>query len=76
MITGHQLRLLRLLKDVKQKTIARHLNISQQAYSKLEKAEHINGEKLEKIIKALGLTPPDFEKIIENLPPQNPEKIK
>jgi transcriptional regulator with XRE-family HTH domain len=46
MITGQTLRKLRLLKEVKQTTLAKKLGISQQAYSKLEKSSHIDAQKL------------------------------
>lgn len=69
MITGQQLRLLRHLHEMKQETIAKKLKITQQAYSKLEKNDCINGERLNKIISILGYTKKEFEKAIKNLPP-------
>ena len=75
MVTGHELRLLRHLHEIKQETLAKKLNITQQAYSKLEKNQCINGKRLHQIITALGYTKKEFEKAIKKLPPPPPKKL-
>ena len=73
MISGHELRLLRHLHEMKQETIAKKLHITQQAYSKLEKSPCINGERLDQIITVLGYTRKELENTIKNLPPPPPK---
>ncbi len=46
MINGNALRQLRILKGMKQETMAEKLGISQPAYCKREKVKSITGEKL------------------------------
>jgi transcriptional regulator with XRE-family HTH domain len=67
MINGSTLRQLRTLKGLKQETIAEKLDISQPAYSKLEKRERINGEKLEQFLKALDYTREELEQAVQLL---------
>lgn len=76
MICGQTLRLLRAIKGIKQKTIAKKLGISQPAYSKLEKCEAVNGERADAILAALNCTQEDvenFEKAF--IPPPKKSRI-
>ena len=61
MITGKTLRLLRTLKGIKQASLARKLGISQQAYSKIEKCNHLGTERLQTILIAMDCTMQDLE---------------
>lgn len=72
MITGETLRLLRLIKGLKQKTMADNLNMSQPAYSKMEKRKKINGAIEESIKKILCCTESEIEVIKKILPPPPP----
>ncbi len=47
---------------MKQETLAEGLGISQQAVSKIEQSETIEGDKLEQIAKVLGVTKESIEK--------------
>jgi transcriptional regulator with XRE-family HTH domain len=67
-ISGELVRRLRNSKGVKQSVVAKRMNISQQAFSKLESAENISMAKLLLVIAALESSLPEFE-IIKNLPP-------
>jgi len=62
-ITGKMLQKIRLLKDVPQKIIACRLKITQQCYSKFEKSERIDREKLSKILNALNSSIAEVENI-------------
>lgn len=62
MHNGQSLMLLRRLKNKTQQHIAKKLNTSQQYVSELEKLKHINGEKLDSILKALNSNREEFEK--------------
>lgn len=53
LITGEHIRMLRLIKGLKQETVAKKLGISQPAYCKLEKSEVIDMVKLEQLMTAL-----------------------
>ena len=66
-ISGEELQILRLVKRMKQDSIARRLHISQQAYSKMEKAKRIEGDRLTTLIKELGYSFEDLNKIKETL---------
>ncbi len=68
MLTGENLRLLRIWKGLAQKQAASLLDISQPAYSKLEKKKEINGKMKEKIKCAFRCTDDDLDRIC-NLPP-------
>jgi transcriptional regulator with XRE-family HTH domain len=61
MITGETIRLIRNWKKLKQKTVADKLGISQPAYSKLEKHNHINPERLQKLLVVFNCTDSDLE---------------
>ncbi len=61
LISGETLRLLRHLKNLKQKTVADRLGVSQPAYSKLEKSKSIKDEKAEKLLKLIDCTISDLE---------------
>ncbi|MET3539052.1 helix-turn-helix domain-containing protein [Chryseobacterium limigenitum] len=60
MITGHKIRSIRELKNLTQDHIADRLQISQSAYSKLEKESNISDEKLQQIAEALEVKPEDI----------------
>ncbi|MBX7226409.1 MAG: helix-turn-helix domain-containing protein [Chitinophagales bacterium] len=53
---GKKIMKLRELRGIKQEDLAQHLNISQQAVSKLEGKEDIDAHTLEKIAERLGFT--------------------
>jgi transcriptional regulator with XRE-family HTH domain len=61
MNNGETIRLLRNWKRMKQKTIANKLGISQPAYSKLEKCQLINKERLQKIMIILNFSDGELE---------------
>ncbi len=61
MITGEIIRLVRIWKKLKQKTVANKLGISQPAYSKLEKCKHINQQRLDKLLNILNCSERDLE---------------
>ena len=67
MINGETLRRLRTLKGLKQKEAAKRIGISPSAYSRLEKNEWLQGEKLQTILKALECTTADVEKVLSIL---------
>jgi len=69
MITGETLKVLRNIKGIKQETMAKSLGITQPAYCKLELSNHINEDKLQKILVILNCTENEVEKIIKFLPP-------
>jgi transcriptional regulator with XRE-family HTH domain len=53
---GRKISRIRELRGMKQEALAAELGISQQAVSKIEQSEDIDGESLEKIAKVLGVT--------------------
>ncbi|HKP31645.1 MAG TPA: helix-turn-helix transcriptional regulator [Chitinophagaceae bacterium] len=53
MMNGKILYILRCIKGMKQSEVARKLKISQQAYSKLERAEILQDDRLDNILAAL-----------------------
>lgn len=61
MISGQTLRKLRLLKEMKQTTLAKKLGISQQAYSKLEKCNSIDAQKLAVLLDLLQCSKAELE---------------
>lgn len=67
MITGELLRKLRLIKDIKQETMAEKLGITQPRYCHLEKKEKIQGDLLRKLIKALDYTTEEVEEMTKLL---------
>jgi transcriptional regulator with XRE-family HTH domain len=69
MYSGVCLKRLRAFREIKQETVAKRLGISQQAYSKLENCEHIAHDRLNEILRAMGSTIKDLEKIVRLYPP-------
>jgi transcriptional regulator with XRE-family HTH domain len=63
MVTGEDLRLLRILKGIKQTSVANKIGISQQAYSKLEKSDSISKKKIEAILEAIDCNTSDIKKL-------------
>lgn len=63
MTDGETLRLLRTIKGMKQEFLARKLGISQPAYSKLEKCAYIKDKKLQEVLRALGCTAEDLDRV-------------
>lgn len=61
MITGETLRLLRNWKNLKQKTVADKLGISQPAYSKLERSKSIKEKKLGNLLNAINCSKAELE---------------
>jgi transcriptional regulator with XRE-family HTH domain len=59
---GQSLMFFRKLKNKTQQHLAEKLNTTQQYISELEQLEHINGEKLDNILKALNSNREEFEK--------------
>jgi transcriptional regulator with XRE-family HTH domain len=64
MITGETLRQLRLLKGLNKKEAARKLGTTPAAYSRLEQEGWLQGEMLQTILKELGCTTADVEKVM------------
>ncbi|MPS72479.1 MAG: XRE family transcriptional regulator [Chryseobacterium sp.] len=60
MIIGHKIKNIRELKNLTQEYMAERLDISQSAYSKLEKESNISDEKLQQIAEALEVKPEDI----------------
>lgn len=69
LIPGELVRRLRSSKGVKQSVAAKRMDISQQAYSKLESAESISMPKLLLVIAALESTLHEFETVKNLYPP-------
>lgn len=61
MYSGSVIRKLRLLKGFNQKGIAKKLGITQQAYSKLEKADRVSSEKFSKVVETLQCSANDLQ---------------
>lgn len=57
MLTGDKLRLLRLIKGMKQQVVAQQMGISQQAYSKLEKRRSLQGNCCKRYYNACNAPP-------------------
>jgi hypothetical protein len=71
MYTGRDLRLLRLIKGIPQKTIANKLSTSQQAVSKKEYSEKVSDENFEEYLNAANSSKEEFEKKVLPPPPIN-----
>jgi transcriptional regulator with XRE-family HTH domain len=54
---GRKISRIRELRGMKQESLAAELGVSQQAISKLEQSEKIEDDVLEKVARALGVTP-------------------
>ena len=64
MISGETLRLLRILKGIKQETIAKKLGISQPAYCKMERCQKVNPVKYRQVIEALDCTKEELQEVV------------
>ncbi|QJD97734.1 helix-turn-helix transcriptional regulator [Mucilaginibacter robiniae] len=53
---GRKISRIRELRGVKQEALANDLGVSQQSISRIEQSEHVEGETLNKIAQALGVT--------------------
>ncbi len=62
---GRKISRIRELRGMKQEVLAAELGISQQSVSSLEKSEHIEDEKLEKVAKVLGVSKEAIENFSE-----------
>src|ERR1700744_1240860 len=62
---GRKISKIRELRGMKQETLAAELGISQQAVSKLEQADKVEDEVLERIANALGVTAEGIKKFNE-----------
>ena len=72
MISGETLRLIRIMKGIKQETMAFSLGISQPAYCKIEKRICIEGKKLDRILDALHTTKEDLDYLTKVISLQKP----
>ena len=61
MIIGHKIKNIRELKNLTQEYMAERLDISQSAYSKLEKESSIADDKLDQIAEILEVKPEDIK---------------
>jgi len=64
LISGETLRVLRQIKGMKQRVVARQLGISQPAYSQMETSCYVDCEKFERIISILGYSKADLKEIV------------
>jgi transcriptional regulator with XRE-family HTH domain len=64
---GRKISRLRELRGMKQETLAEQLGISQQAVSKIEQSENVEEHTLERIAKALNVTPAAIKNFSEEL---------
>jgi transcriptional regulator with XRE-family HTH domain len=64
MITGENLRQLRMLKGIKQEVIAKRLGISQPAYCKLERASTLSELRLKLVLEIMQYTFAEASEII------------
>lgn len=64
---GRKISRLRELRGMKQETLAEQLGISQQAVSKIEQSENVEEHTLERIAKALSVTPTAIKNFSEEL---------
>jgi transcriptional regulator with XRE-family HTH domain len=62
--SGEHIRILRTSRGLTQKEIAWKIGLSQQRYSALEKYQKVNGEHLQKILKALKFSPQEAKNIL------------
>lgn len=65
MITGETLRFLRIMKGVKQETLAKQLGISQPAYCKLEKKSRIDNERWAQIAHELNCQEDELQLLMQ-----------
>ncbi|HET6724218.1 MAG TPA: helix-turn-helix transcriptional regulator [Chitinophagaceae bacterium] len=68
MTCGETLKLVRKWKRLSQRKLADKIKTSQQYISELEKCRHFNGNKLEKLLKAMNITKTEWE-TFRKLPP-------
>ena len=68
---GRKISRLRELRGMKQETLAEQLGISQQAVSKIEQSENVEEHTLERIAKALSVTPAAIKNFSEEAVIQN-----
>lgn len=61
--SGLFLQKLRVLKGIKQETIAKQLGISQPRYCQLEKKERIRADLFTKLVETMGYTSDEVEKM-------------
>lgn len=61
--------LLRKLKNTTQEQLAKKMNATQQYVSELERQDHFNGEKLNKILRALNSSKEEWELLKKITPP-------
>jgi transcriptional regulator with XRE-family HTH domain len=64
---GRKISRLRELRGMKQETLAEQLGISQQAVSKIEQSENVEEHTLERIAKALSVTPNAIKSFSEDI---------
>ena len=69
MLKGHQLRLLRQLRGLGQKALARKMKVNQQRISALEMEDLLSDGCSDKVLKALKLTKDEAVRYLNNLPP-------
>lgn len=69
MFTPTEIRLLRLVRQIKQEDIARKMGITKQRYSELEKNKTIRPERINEILRILGYTMETARKYLDNIPP-------
>lgn len=62
---GKNISRIRTLRNMKQEILARALGTSQQAISKMEQRENIGGEMLQKVAKALNVSPSSIQEFDE-----------
>lgn len=70
MFTGETLKMLRILKNIPQKTVAKKMGVSQPAVSKIEHAETNSGTTRNKYLRAINWCKEDVERLKEALPPR------
>ena len=70
MFTGETLKMLRILKNIPQKTVAKKMGVSQPAVSKIEYAETNSGTTRNKYLRAINWCKEDVERLKEALPPR------
>jgi transcriptional regulator with XRE-family HTH domain len=63
MSSGHFIKLLRIVKGITQKSVSQNLNISQQAYSKIERSKNIDKVALQRILAAIESSPKELEEL-------------
>lgn len=69
MFTGENLKLLRTIKGIPQKTVAKKLGVSQPAVSKTEHSKIVHQQIFEKYLKAINGSTEELEKLKIILPP-------